>query len=101
LFVSVFNFISASKIEASFLGKQQQINSLEQSILASEYSYNSVSSNDYVENWAEQNNYVNKQDGVNSFTINIDGIYEEQFVEEVPSNWFNDVCEFFSKLFAA
>ena len=101
LFVSVFNFISASKIEASFLGKQQQINSLEQSILASEYSYNSVSSDDYVENWAEQNNYVNKQDGVNSFTINIDEIYEEQFVEEVPSNWFNDVCEFFSKLFAA
>ena len=101
LFVSVFNFISASKIEASFLGKQQQINSLEQSILASEYSYNSVSSDDYVENWAEQNNYVNKQDGVNSFTINIDEIYEEQFVEDVPSNWFNDVCEFFSKLFAA
>ena len=101
LFVSVFNFISASKIEASFLGKQQQINSLEQSILASEYSYNSVSSDDYVENWAEQNNYVNKQDGVNSFTINIDEVYEEQFVEDVPSNWFNDVCEFFSKLFAA
>ena len=101
LFVSIFNFISASKIEASFLGKQQQINSLEQSILASEYSYNSVSSNDYVENWAEKNNYVNKEDGVNSFTINIDEIYEEQIVEDVPSNWFNDVCEFFSKLFAA
>ena len=31
----------------------------------------------------------------------IDEIYEEQFVEDVPSNWFNDVCEFFSKLFAA
>ena len=101
LFVSVFNFISASRIEASFLGKQQQINSLEQSILASEYSYNSVSSNDYVENWADQNNYVNKQDGVNSFKINIDEIYEEQIVQDVPSNWFNDVCEFFSKLFAA
>lgn len=101
LFVSVFNFISASKIEASFLGKQQQINSLEQSILASESSYNLVSSEDYVENWADNNDYVEKQEGVNSFTINIDEIYEEEVIQEVPSNWFNNVCEFFSKLFAA
>ena len=101
LFVSVFNFISASKIESTFFAKQQQINSLEQSILASEGSYDLVSSNEYVDNWAGQNGYVDKQDGVNSFKINIDEIYEEEVLQEVPTNWFNDVCEFFSKLFAA
>ena len=36
----------------------------------------------------------------NTKTIKIDEVYEEDSVQEVPSNWFNDVCEFFSKLFA-
>ena len=101
LFVSVFNFISASKIESTFFAKQQQINSLEQSILASEGSYDLVSSDEYVDDWAGKNGYVDKQDGVNSFKININEIYEEEVLQEVPTNWFNDVCEFFSKLFAA
>ena len=101
LFVSVFNFISASKIESTFFAKQQQINNLEQSILASEGSYDLVSSDEYVDDWAGKNGYVDKEEGVNSFKINIDEIYEEEVLQEVPTNWFNDVCEFFSKLFAA
>ena len=101
LFVSVFNFISASKIESTFFAKQQQINSLEQSIIESESSYDLVSSDEYVDDWAKNNGYVDKKEGVNSFKINVNEIYEEEVLQEVPTNWFNDVCEFFSKLFAA
>ena len=69
--------------------------------MASEGSYDLVSSDEYVDDWAGKNGYVDKQDGVNSFKININEIYEEEVLQEVPTNWFNDVCEFFSKLFAA
>ena len=97
LFVSIFNFISAGKIEASFLGKQQQINSLEQSISNANDEYIRVSEdalNDYI-----SENGCKPKDG-NTIVINIDEVYEEQVLQEIPSNWFNDVCEFFSKLFA-
>ena len=108
LFVSVFNFISASKIESTFFAKQQQINSLEQSILQSKNEYTLVTSDEFINEWADNQRtednkkvYYDKQDGVNSFKININEIYEEEVLQEVPTNWFNDVCEFFSKLFAA
>ena len=44
--------------------------------------------------------YVDKQEGVNSFTVSLNEFYIEPEIEQIPSNWFNDVCEFFSNLFA-
>lgn len=98
LFVSVFNFITANKLESTFVGKQQQINELELRISESEIKYN-VKVNKGFDDWAEENGYkqVNSE---NTRTIKIDEVYEESTIEEVPTNWFNDVCEFFSKLFA-
>ncbi len=98
LFVSVFNFITANKLESSFAGKQQQINELEMRISNSEAQYN-IKVNDEFNDWVAENGYkpVNSE---NTKVIRIDKIYEESTVEEVPTNWFNDVCEFFSKLFA-
>ena len=37
---------------------------------------------------------------VNSFVFSLDDFHVEQEIEKLPSNWFNDVCEFFSQLFA-
>ena len=99
LFVSVFNFISASRLQSTFANKQQQINNLEQSISAAKNTYKLVTSEDEIEKWAESEGYVVK-DETNSVVINIGEVYEEETIQEVPSNWFNDVCEFFSKLFA-
>ena len=99
LFVSVFNFISASRLQSTFANKQQQINNLEQSISAAKNTYKLVTSEDEIEKWAESEGYVIK-DETNSVVINIGEVYEEETIQDVPSNWFNDVCEFFSKLFA-
>jgi len=98
LFVSIFNFITANKLEASFAGKQQQINELEMRISASEAQYN-IKVNDGFDEWVADNDFtpVNSE---NTKVIRIDKVYKESTVQEVPTNWFNDVCEFFSKLFA-
>lgn len=98
LFVSIFNFITVNRLEATFAGKEQQINELELRISESQTKYN-VKVNDEFNEWVEENGYqyVNSS---NTKTIRIDNVYEEDTVQEVPSNWFNDVCEFFSRLFA-
>lgn len=98
LFVSIFNFVTANRLEAGFAGKQQQINELEMRISASEAQYN-IKVNDGFDEWVANNDYtpVNSE---NTKVIRIDKIFKESTVEEVPTNWFNDVCEFFSKLFA-
>ena len=96
LFVSIFNFIAANKLEATFAGKQQQINELELRISESETQYN-IKVSDGLNSWMGDD-WVDKAS--NTKTIKIDKVYEESTVDEVPSNWFNDVCEFFSKLFA-
>lgn len=101
LFVTVFNFISASKIEAGFEDKQSQINMLNASISDLNVKYNYYTSEDYLgdlETWANEHDYKYIQDC--TVTIQLDEMYEESTIEEIPSNWFNDVCEFFSRLFA-
>ncbi len=99
MFVSIFNFISANKLQATFSDKQSEINILKQSISDAKNTYKLVNNEDYIKNWAESENYVVKDDS-NTIVIQMNEFYEESAVEEVPSNWFNDVCEFFSKLFA-
>lgn len=98
LFVSIFNFITVNKLEASFAGKQQQINELELRISESEAQYN-LKVSDGFDKWVEENGYKTVS-SESTKTIRIDKVYEESIIEEVPTNWFNDVCEFFSKLFA-
>lgn len=99
LFVSVFNFIQARKIQSTFSDKQAQINSLELSISNSKSTYTLVTDDEYIRQWAESQNFVEK-DETNSAVIYLDEMFDESTVEGIPSNWFNDVCEFFSKLFA-
>ena len=98
LFVSIFNFITVNKLEATFVGKQQQINELELRISESEAQYN-LKVSDGFDEWVAENNYK-PVSSENTKVIRIDKIYEESTVQEVPTNWFNDVCEFFSRLFA-
>lgn len=99
MFVSVFNFVKASRLEASFADKQLQINALEQSISANKASYNEVTSDEYMTKQATDAGYYEPNES-NTITIKLGEMFEEPSIEEVPSNWFNDVCEFFSKLFA-
>lgn len=99
MFVSIFNFVKANRLEASFADKQLQINALEQSISANKASYNEVTSDEYMTKLATDAGYYEPNES-NTITIKLGEMFEEPSIEEVPSNWFNDVCEFFSKLFA-
>ena len=99
LFVSIYNFAEAGRIRASFADKEIQIKNLRESISNSKVTYTLVSDDEYIREWAETNNYVDKTE-TNSFVIDLDEMIEEETITEIPSNWFNDVCEFFSKLFA-
>lgn len=101
VFVIAWNFISAAKINANSTQKLQTIESLQASIssLASEY-------NDSVlEVEAELTSNPGEfgfemSNSSNTHVVPVDKMPTEPVIEELPSNWFNDVCEFFSKLFA-
>lgn len=99
MFVSVFNFVKAGKIEAGFNLKQEQINTLNASISELNNEYIRVTSDEYLEEWAKNKGYTKD---IDDFTkvIELGEMYENSTIEDIPSNWFNDVCEFFSKLFA-
>lgn len=99
MFVSVFNFLQAKRIQSTFADKEIQINLLKQSISKSKDTYTLVTDDEYLKQWAESENFVEK-DETNSAVIYLNEMYEESTIEDIPSNWFNDVCEFFSNLFA-
>ncbi len=96
--VIAFNFSAASRINGSLASKQQRINELQLSITELTDKYNLVSSDGYLQDFAEKANFV-VADESNTVVITMNEMYTRESVQEVPSNWFNDVCEFFSKLF--
>ena len=95
----VWNFANAASMKASFAGKQVEINALTQSIMGLKEEYNLLSDDEQIKIKAEDAGYVDSTDD-NTIVVDFNSYYAEQVIEEVPSNWFNDVCDFFSKLFA-
>jgi cell division protein FtsL len=95
----VWNFANAASMKASFAGKQVEINALTQSIMGLKEEYNLLSDDEQIKSKAENAGYVDSTDD-NTIVVDFDSYYAEQTLEEVPSNWFNDVCDFLSKLFA-
>ena len=89
-----------TKIESQFASKQIEIASLEKSISDSKATYTLVNDDEYLRQWAETNEFV-QADDTNTIVVDISKFYEQPAgPEDVPSNWFNDVCEFLSRLFA-
>lgn len=100
MFVTIFNFIEANRIESQFASKQIEINNLQESISNSKLTYTLVSDDEYLKEWAGDNGFVDATEE-NTVVVNIGEFYEQEpDIEDIPSNWFNDVCEFFSRLFA-
>ncbi|MBQ7917934.1 MAG: hypothetical protein IJ310_03870 [Clostridia bacterium] len=100
LFISIFNFIQVGKIESQFASKQIEIAALEKSITDSKATYTLVSDDEYLRQWAETNEFVETND-TNTIVVDISEFYEQPAgPEAIQSNWFNDVCEFLSRLFA-
>ena len=99
LFITVFNFIQAGKIESQFASKQMQINQLEQDIINKEASYTWIDDETELRRRASDAGFTDKSNA-NTMKIPLDDMYNEATIDEIPSNWFNDICEFFSKLIA-
>ena len=99
LFITIFNFIQARRIESQFASKQVQINQLEQDILNGHASYTWIDDEAQLRKRAVDAGFTDKN-AANTMKIPLSEMYVENVVEEIPSNWFNDICEFFSKLVA-
>ena len=100
LFVSIFNFVNAAKINATLAEKQITINGLQESISQLKGEYNTMTDDGYMKQEASNSGFVESTDS-NTTVLEYGEVYTEPVIEELPSNWFNDVCDFFSNLFAA
>ncbi len=98
VFVICWNFLSLSRINSEIADKQAVINELTQSISSLEAEYNLVSRDERLIQAAIDEGYV-YADETNTYQVSSGTFYTEESVEELPSNWFNDVCEFLSNLF--
>ena len=98
LFVSVYNFAYASRLKASFADKQTEISMLQADISTLVAEYNKYGNS--VKDTASQNGYVEVTDE-NTMSIKLGEFHEEQVVESnLPSGWFNKVCDFLSGIFS-
>ncbi len=95
VFATAWNFAQANSLNSGLSSQRYEISQLTNSINNLTIEYNKLS------NQNSADGYVGKVEGVNSFTVSLDEFYVEPEIEKLPSNWFNDVCEFFSSLFAA
>lgn len=98
IFVTFYNFIAANQLKNSFAGKQQEITALEASISKLKAEYNYLDSDDEIKKLAEREGYVDITEE-NTITVSLGEEHYETKIKDLPSNWFNDVCEFFSRLF--
>ena len=78
---------------------QIQINQLEQDILNNKASYTWVDDESELRKRANDAGFTDKNN-TNTMHISLDEMYSETTIEKIPSNWFNDICEFFSNLVA-
>lgn len=99
MFAIIWNFVSASKMKATFADKQLEIANLQESILGLQDTYTSLSDDGQIKLKAESEGYVEQTDE-NTINVKLKRVYDENKVEDLPSNWFNDVCDFLSGLFS-
>lgn len=99
VFAIIWNFVSVGKINANIAEKQIIVQELELSINNLKEEYNFVSGEEQIVDRAEDAGFV-KSDDTNTVHVELGEMFEEQVVQDLPSNWFNDVCNFFSNLFS-
>lgn len=98
MFAIVYNFVSAGAMKATFAGKQVEISALQASISGLKDTYTSLSDDEQIKLKAESEGYVD-QSGENTIEITLNEASVESTIQDLPSNWFNDVCDFLSGIF--
>lgn len=98
MFLIVFNFASVGAINSAISDRQFTVNELNVRINELQSQYNELSDDDNFYRNAVDNNYV-RPDESNTVHMSSSDLYEEETIEKLPSNWFNDFCNFLSRLF--
>lgn len=98
LFLIIFNFASLGSLNLSISERQNTVSEMNARISDLQAKYNELSDDEDFLNQAVENNYV-IPDESNTVHLNSSDFYKEKKVEKLPSNWFNDFCDFLSHLF--
>ncbi len=98
-FLICFNFASLGGLNATARDREITINELNQSISELQQKYNLAYDDEQILIRATEAGYVNT-DETNTFVVEYEDFYQEKTIEDLPSNWFNDICNFFSNLFS-
>lgn len=98
VFATVWNFVSINKINSSLAVKSETVSQLQVSINNLTDEYNELGNIDNLKKLIEEAGYI-ESNSSNTITISLDDMYKEHIIEEAPSNWFNDVCNFISSMF--
>ena len=99
VFVSAWNFISANQIKSQIALNETEISALETRISNLVDEYNMINDESYMHQQAIEAGYEDSSE-TNTFYLQADSASETTREYKLPSNWFNDVCEFLSSLFA-
>ncbi len=98
VFVIIWNFVSVNKLNATIADKQVVINELSANINGLETEYTLLGDEEQLRELAQNAGFVEANES-NTFYADSGEFFVEQPVKDLPSNWFNDVCDFFSHLF--
>jgi cell division protein FtsL len=98
MFATVWNFVLAAKLNDAMMQNQVTISDLKVSIKSLTDEYNVLGDEETIREIAESSNFVESND-TNTFEILLDDMFLEPIPPEVPTNWFDDVCDFITSLF--
>ena len=99
VFVSAWNFVYANKIKSQIALNETEISALESRISSLSNEYNLINDDGYMHEQALEAGYEDSS-SQNTFYLQADTATETTKTYKLSSNWFNDVCEFLSGLFA-
>ena len=99
VFLIVWNFVSIGKLNSMIADKQRIVNELSSSITGLRNEYTLVSDEENLYDQAQNAGFVESDDS-NTYVVSAGEMFVEEEVQDLPSNWFNDVCDFFTKLFS-
>lgn len=97
-FVAIWNFVSINNLNSMIADKQATVRVLNASITGLESEYNLLGDEEQLRELAENAGFVDSDES-NTYYVSSGNFYAEDTTEALPSNWFNDLCEFFSNLF--
>ena len=98
IFATAWNFSMVSKMKAEPEVSEKTISELQVVVQNLTSELESLTDEETIRELANEKGYVPANEN-NKITLTLDEMYEEQIIPEVPSNWFNDVCNFVSSIF--